>query len=280
VILLTGATGTVGSRVAARLLAAGQPLRLMTRHPDRIRDSAAEVVVGDYADPDALRSAFTGVRAALVVTNNPLRPEHDLRIAAAARECGVRHLVKLSAIAVQDPQAVDLITAWQRASEDAIRGYGAAWTMLRPRAFMSNALGWAPLIRDRGAVRVAHPDAAVACVDPDDIADVAALVLTGQGHHGKSYELTGPRALTAREQVVELSRVLRRPVRIEEITPEQALQDLEARYPPAVARALTESAALRASGRKARTAPAVAELLGRPARDFAQWAQDHGKDFD
>jgi uncharacterized protein YbjT (DUF2867 family) len=102
----------------------------------------------------------------------------------------------------------------------------------------------------------------------------------GQGHHGQSYELTGPRALTARRQAAELSRALRRPVRIEEITPEQELRDLEARYPSAVARALSAGTALRASGRKARTSPAVPELLGRPARDFAQWAQAHSKDFD
>jgi uncharacterized protein YbjT (DUF2867 family) len=101
VILVTGATGTVGRLVAERLSGTG-PLRLLTRDPRRapVTGPGTEAVGGDFDDPGSLREALTGVRSALLVTANPLAPDQDEKFVTAARTAGVRHVVKLSAQAV------------------------------------------------------------------------------------------------------------------------------------------------------------------------------------
>ncbi len=154
-ILLTGATGTVG-RLVARRLPAAEPVRLLARDPARAAAVAgphAEVVRGDFEDPAGLRRALTGVRSALLVTANPLTHAHDENFLTAARAAGVRHVVKLTTLSVTEPDATDLVTEWHRENERLLRASGLSWTLLRPRAFMSNTLGWARSIRAEGVVR-------------------------------------------------------------------------------------------------------------------------------
>ncbi|WP_329060496.1 NAD(P)H-binding protein [Streptomyces sp. NBC_01429] len=280
-ILLTGVTGTVGGLVAERLRT-DEPVRLLARDPGRITapaGSGTEVVSGDFADPTTLATALTGVRAALLVTCDPLAPAHDEHFVAAARRAGVRHVVKLSARAVAEPDATDLITRWQRDNEALLRASGLAWTFLRPRAFMSNTLGWARSIREEAVVRVFGGASPHAVVDPRDIADTAALCLTGTGHEGRVHTLTGPVAISAADQLAVLSDVLQRPLRLMELTRDQALRGLLARYPSPVAEALMESAVRRGSGAKARVEPTMERLLGRPATPYRGWAADHARAF-
>ncbi|MEV7682032.1 NAD(P)H-binding protein [Streptomyces sp. NPDC088341] len=302
-ILLTGVTGTVGRLVAERLrtpsaAAPEEPVRLLSRDPRRIAALAGprtEVVGGDFADPGSLAVALKGVRTALLVTADPLSPAHDEHFVTAARSAGVRHLVKLSAQAVAEPDATDLITRWQRDSEDLIRASGLGWTFLRPRAFMSNTLGWARSIRDEGVVRGMNGTSPNATVDPRDIADTAVLSLTdsdtdtvtdagagsgsGSGHTGRAYALTGPAAISPVQQVAVLSEVLERPLRFVEVTRDQAYEALCARYPVPVADALMEGAVRQRSGAKARVEPTVERLLGRPAGTYRSWAADHLRAF-
>ncbi|MFJ2178345.1 NAD(P)H-binding protein [Streptomyces sp. NPDC087851] len=276
-ILLTGVTGTVGRLVAERL-ATSEPVRLLSRDPRRLAALAGpgtEVVGGDFADPASLAAALSGVRAAFLVTSDPLAPVHDEHFVTAARRAGVAHVVKLSARAVAEPDAEDLITRWQRNAEDLLRASGVGWTFLRPRAFMSNTLGWARSVRDEGVVRAFHGASPNATVDPRDIAEVAALALTGAVLPGRAHPLTGPAAISAAEQVAVLSGLLRRPLRLVELTRDQAYEGLLARWPRPVADALLEGAARQASGAKARVEPTVRTLLGRPARPYRAWARDH-----
>ncbi|MEV0039223.1 NAD(P)H-binding protein [Streptomyces sp. NPDC050804] len=294
-ILLTGVTGTVGRLVAERFrtppaATSEEPVRLLSRDPRRIAaltGPRTEVVGGDFADPGSLAVALKGVRTALLVTADPLSPAHDEHFVAAARSAGVRHLVKLSAQAVAEPDATDLITRWQRDSEDLIRASGLGWTFLRPRAFMSNTLGWARSVRDEGVVRGMNGTSPNATVDPRDIADAAVLSLTGtgagsgsgSGHTGRAYALTGPAAISPVEQVAVLSEVLERPLRFVEVTRDQAYEALRARYPVPVADALMEGAVRQRSGAKARVEPTVETLLGRPAGTYRSWAADHLRAF-
>ncbi|MEE1798498.1 NAD(P)H-binding protein [Streptomyces sp. JV176] len=276
-ILLTGVTGTVGRLVAERL-ATSEPVRLLSRDPRRLAALAGpgtEVVGGDFADPASLAAALSGVRAAFLVTSDPLAPVHDEHFVTAARRAGVAHVVKLSARAVAEPDAEDLITRWQRSAEDLLRASGVGWTFLRPRAFMSNTLGWARSVRDEGVVRAFHGASPNATVDPRDIAEVAALALTGAVLPGRAHPLTGPAAISAAEQVAVLSGLLRRPLRLVELTRDQAYEGLLARWPRPVADALLEGAVRQASGAKARVEPTVRTLLGRPARPYRAWARDH-----
>ncbi|WP_344280338.1 NAD(P)H-binding protein [Streptomyces hebeiensis] len=280
-ILLTGVTGTVGGLVARRL-ATDEPVRLLARDPRRLTaltGPRTEAVGGDFTDRASLATALTGVRAAFLVTNDPLTHAHDENFVAAARAAGVRHVVKLSARAVDEPDATDLVTRWQRGNEDLIRSSGLGWTFLRPRAFMSNTLGWARSVREEGVVRVFGASSPNASVDPRDIADAAALCLTDGEPTARALALTGPAAISPVEQVAVLSRLLARPVRLEELTWGQARSRLLTRHPAPVADALMESAVRQRAGAKGEVDPTLATLLGRPARDYASWAADHRSAF-
>ncbi|MEU7132753.1 NAD(P)H-binding protein [Streptomyces sp. NPDC046261] len=280
-ILVTGASGTVGGATARLLTASGHAVRLLGRDAARLPDLGprAEAVTGDFADVAALRSAMTGIHAVLVVTGDPRLPGHDANVVRAAQDAGVRHLVKLSALAVTDPGAQDLITCWQRAAEERVRASGLGWTLLRPRAFMTNTLAWADGIRGSGTVRAWPADASNACVDPRDVAHVAARALTEDGHAGQAYALTGPAAVTARQQAELLGRALGRPLAFEELAPEQVRRAAEARYGAEVAQALLESAERQVQGAKSRVDPALEHLLGRPGRTFEEWAREHASLF-
>ncbi|MFD3700125.1 SDR family oxidoreductase [Streptomyces sp. NPDC058646] len=273
-ILLTGATGTVGREVV-RALPPGVEVRVMAREPARVEGApaTAETVPGDYGDPRSLRGALNGVRTAFLVTGG-VAGDEDARFLEAARAAGVEHVVKLSAAAVTDPLADDLITRWQRGTEDLLRASGMGWTLLRPRAFMSNTLSWAPSVRAEGVVRSLYGSSANSCVDPRDIADVAVGVLTDPGRHrGRAYTLTGPQAVTAVEQTAQLGELLGRPLRFEELEPERARSLWSGRHPAPVVEALLRSALRQRDGAKSGVEQTVLELTGRPARSFRDWAE-------
>ncbi|POX56992.1 NAD(P)-dependent oxidoreductase [Streptomyces sp. Ru71] len=278
-ILVTGATGTVGSLVAHRL-APRHRVRLLTRRPDRITVTGpyVEIAQGDYADKDSLRRALYGVRTAFLVTT-PVAATDDALFLAEARAAGVRHVVKLSAAAVQDVEARDLITRWQRTNEELLRESGLAWTLLRPRAFMSNTLSWRTSVCGDGTVRALHGTSANACVDPRDVAEVAVRALTAPGHAYRAYTLTGPRAIAAVEQTAILADVLQRPLRFEELALEEAREALLRRYPEPIARALLESAGRQQDGAKVRVADTVRQVTGHPPRSYETWAFDHRHAF-
>lgn len=233
-----------------------------------------EVVAADYADAESLAVVLRGVRAAFLVTNR-VGGADDESFVRAARDAGTRHVVKLSAAAVEDPGAEDLITEWQRSSEQLVRDSGMQWTFLRPRAFMSNALGWAPSVRAEGVVRALYGFSGNAIVDPRDVAMVAVRALVDGGHEGRAYTLTGPVAVTAKQQAEELEARIGRPVRFEELTFDQARKQLRAKYPVEVADALLRSAERQRAGYKVRTTGDVEKVLGRPARSFGEWVGDH-----
>ncbi|MFD9721166.1 SDR family oxidoreductase [Streptomyces sp. NPDC059076] len=278
-ILVTGATGTVG-RLVLEALPTGQAVRVLAREPAglTVPHPRVEVVRGGYGDETALLDALRGVRRALLVTSC-VAGDDDALFIRAALAAGVEQVVKLSAGAVSDPLADDLITRWQRASEEALVSSGIAWTLLRPRSFMSNTLSWASSIQAEGLVRALYGRSANACVDPRDIADVAVRALTEDGHAGRAYTLTGPEPLTAFDQTQQLGRILGRPLRLEELTPDQARAALLRRHPEAVVEALLSSALRQRAGAKALVGHTVRELTGREPRSFRDWAGDHAGAF-
>jgi uncharacterized protein YbjT (DUF2867 family) len=273
-ILVTGATGTIGREVVRRI-PADLVVRIMARDPGRVTGAgaAAEIVHGDFSDPASTAGVLRGVRTVFLVTNPG--GDDDQGFLQAARSAGVRHVVKLSAAAVADNRAGDLITRWQRRNEELLRGSGMEWTLLRPRAFMSNALSWAGSIRSDGAVRALYGASVNACVDPRDVAEVAVRALAEDGHAGRIHTLTGPESISAVEQTAQLAELLCRPLRFEELGPERARAALGARYPADIAEALLESAERGREGAKAGVDGTVAGLLGRPAGTFRGWAGDH-----
>ncbi|MBD0422095.1 SDR family oxidoreductase [Streptomyces sp. TRM S81-3] len=279
-ILVTGATGPVGREVA-HLLRGEPAVRILARDPGRVSVTGpgVETVRADYADHASLDQALRGVRAAFLVTNSVTDPD-DARFVQAAREAGVRHVVKLSMLAVTESGADDLITRTQRCNEAVIRDSGLDWTFLRARTFMSNTLSWAHGIRTEGVVRALYGTSRVACVDPRDIACVAVRALTEPGRHeGRSYALSGPEAISAAEQTAQLAEVVGRPLRFVELTRGEAEERLLRRHPRPVAEAFLASAERQRAGAKATVLPTVRHLMGRPARTFRDWAADHAAAF-
>ncbi|MFC8229149.1 NAD(P)H-binding protein [Streptomyces sp. NPDC057287] len=277
-ILVTGATGTVGREVA-RQLAADHAVRLMSRTPvcPSVPGPRVETAVADFARPGRLGRALSGVRAAFLVTSHPVEP-HDERFLEAAVAEGVSHVVKLSA-AVVDDDTEDFLTVRQRVTEEAVRSCGIAWTLLRPRAFMSNTLSWADRIGRDGTVGALYGSTPNAPVDPRDVARVAVRALTEGGHAGRTYTLVGPEELSARAQTRILGDVLGRRLRFREWTVREAREHLARRHPPRVVEALLQRADLQARGGKSLRGDALASLTGRAAGTFRGWADDHAHCF-
>ncbi len=279
-ILVTGATGTVGRLLVTDLVAAGADVRALSRTPERAGlPAGVEVVPSDLGRPETLPSALQGIERVFLLSGGPEGPEHDANLIAAAQQAGVGHVVTLSVLGA-DHGANDPITSWHLAGERAVTASGMAWTILRPGAFMSNALMWAPSIKAQGVVYAPFAHAKTAAVDPADIAAVAARALTEPGHEAKTYPLTGPELLAAADQVEALGAALGRPLRLVDVPPEAAKAAMvDSGMPAELADAVIASMAQAGTDHAMAVLPTVEQVTGRPARSFAEWAAAHLEAF-
>jgi uncharacterized protein YbjT (DUF2867 family) len=274
-ILITGATGHVGSELITALLPeqAGH-LRVLTRNPGAVFPEGTQKVIADLGDSD-LAPVLDSVEAVFLLTDGLSIAAHGQRLVAAATRAGVERIVKLSVFGVGHG-ASDLITSGHRSGEEAIRDSGIAWTFLRPTAFMSNALNWAPMITTDQVVRAPFAAGQAAVVDPADIAAVAAACLTQEGHDHRVYELTGPAPLSPSEQVAILSQVLDRDLRYAEADPaEMTAQLVSYGMPEKLAQAVIEQ--FRSTLEPYNSTPTndVTNITDRPARSFTDWTRAH-----
>ncbi len=278
-ILVAGATGTVGREVVAQLLAAGERVRAMTRDPGRAKfDAKVEVVAANLDKPGTLEKALAGVDRVFALSTGPQIGVHDANLARAAKKAGARHLVKLSVLSVGE--ARNIIAQWHEAGEKAIQDSGLAWTFVRPGMFMSNALGWARTVKSQGKVFANYREGKVPPIHPRDIAAVAVAALTSGGHEGKSYRLTGGEALSMNEQVQILSEVVGRPIEFVPISDDAARDGmLEAGMPPLMVEALVEIAGSVRSGKASEVLPTVEQVLGRKPLTWADWARENAAAF-
>src|SRR5215216_7230491 len=142
-ILVTGATGRVGSEVVRQLLAAGERPRAFTRDPDKARERLGEQVdpvAGDLAGPETIEAALAGVdRLFLLTTQSNRQPEWERGVIRAATHTGVAHLVKLSVFSA-DPRSPLQIARQHGQVEEALEGSGLAFTVVRPVFLMQNLL--------------------------------------------------------------------------------------------------------------------------------------------
>jgi uncharacterized protein YbjT (DUF2867 family) len=163
--------------------------------------------------------------------------------------------------------------------ERAIAAAGLDCTMIRPGMFASNVtFWWADAIRNGGVVRWPYGAAETAPIDERDIAAVVARALYQDGHAGGDYVLTGPESLSQAEQVSIIAETIGRPIRFEELSPDEFRRETEGRGRPPVVNMLLNAWGA-AIGQPAFVTSAVADIVGTPARTFRQWATDHAAAF-
>jgi NAD(P)H dehydrogenase (quinone) len=206
VILVTGATGTIGRFVVSGLIEAGTEFRATTRQ-DALPGSAPFLVRMDLEDRDSVEAALRGVDVAFLNSSqHPRMASHQSGLIDAAAEAGVRHVVKVSAgSAATGPDKPSWVGRAHAAIERRLERSGMEWTILRPNYFMQNLLGLAPAI-SAGALPMALDEHRLAPVDARDIAAVATAVLGDPlPHRARTYELTGPESLTPADIADRLS---------------------------------------------------------------------------
>jgi len=281
-LLVTGATGTTGMEVLRALKDRGVAARALVRDETKahhLRDLGFEPATGDLGDPRTLGPALDGVeRAYLVSPAGPMQSELEQTFLDAAKAAGVKHVVKLSVIGAS-PEAPLRFARSHATVEHALKESGMAWTLLRPTAFMQNTLAWGPQLHD-GTFYSPVPDAAVSIVDARDVAEVAAAALTDEAHEGKSYGLSGPEAVSYREQARRVFAAAGREVTVEEVPVEELKRELvRAGVPPWNAEGLAEQFELYAGGGATMVTSGVQDALGRPPRDLDTFATDHAEAF-
>ncbi|GIF07212.1 NAD(P)H-binding protein [Actinoplanes siamensis] len=269
--VVTGATGNVGRTLVSILARSGAAVTAVSRGrrpvavPDGVRYHRA-----DLEEPESLRRALAGADAMFLLVEGAGANLDGPEILNAAAAAGVKRIVLQSSQAVGTrPGAAS--HAPLHAIEDQVRRSSLGWTILRPGGFASNAFAWADSVRSDRTVAAPFGDVGLPVVDPDDIAEVAAMALRG-GHDGRTYELTGPALSTPRQRAADLAAALGEPIHFVEQSPAEARRQMLAFMPPPVVEG-TLAILGAPTGREQLTSPDVTEVLGRPPRTFAEWAR-------
>jgi uncharacterized protein YbjT (DUF2867 family) len=274
--LITGATGDIGSKVVEGMIRYGERPRVFVRDVEKAKarfGNRVDVSAGDLANAAALSAALEEVDALFLVNSGPQIPVRDEAVAKASKAAGVRHLVKLSSMDVQQGLAIG---AWHEQGEIAIRATGIPFTFVQPTGFMSNLLAWARSVKCEGVVRSATGEGRRAFIHSEDIAAVAVWVLTTGAYEGQSLPITGPEALTFRAATAKIGAAIGKPVTFVPISDEEARQrysaisgsDEETEAHVALWRAIRE-------GRLADVNDNVEQIVGRKPIALDQWIAEN-----
>jgi uncharacterized protein YbjT (DUF2867 family) len=282
-ITVFGATGTTGAPLVDALLAKGAKVRAVTSDPaklDALKAKGCEAVTANFTDPAALERACAGAERIYLVT-----PAHlDMRrwkanAIEAAKAAGVRHVVLATGLGAS-PKAKVTFGRWHSETQELLKQSGMDWTFVQPTYFMQNMLWLAPGIARDGHFSMPLGDSRIAWVDVRDIAAVGVAALTGEGHAGQAYPITGGAAISCAEMASILSEVCGRPIRFVD----QSLADaraamLAAGGNPKMVELNIEFYALAQTGKLAEVSDVVARITGRPPRSFGEFAADHAAAF-
>jgi uncharacterized protein YbjT (DUF2867 family) len=280
-ILVIGGTGNIGRHVVSQLVAGGARLRVMTRNPDAANfPPEVEVVRGDLTVPETLERCLQNVDKVFLVWVAPPGAADDAlhRIAEHAR-----HIVFLTAplktphpFFQQPNPSRDMAERIERLIEKS----GMEWTFLRAGLFAGNARHfWGPQIRAGGVVRWPYLDVHTAPTDERDLAAAASVALCEDGHAGAEYVVTGPQSLSQIEQLHLLGRAIGRPLRIEEMSPDEARVELLPILGSSTFIDMLLNAWAAAIGQPAFVTSTFAALTGAAPRTFGEWATDHAAEF-
>jgi uncharacterized protein YbjT (DUF2867 family) len=278
-VLVTGATGNIGSRVIQELRARGVPVRAFVRDPHRASAALGpdvDLATGDFAASASIRAALQGVDAVFLACGNlPPQVEYETNVIDAAARAGVRRLVKLSALGAEFGSPV-AFWDWHARIEQHLAASGVPAVILRPRYYMSNLLAFVETIRSAGAIFAPAEGVKVPMIDPRDVAATAAAVLSEHGHEGRTYELTGPEAITFHDVAAQVSGVTGRPTRFVPVPDAAALDGLlQAGLPDWMAENIVTVFAMLREDPAAQVTGVVHALTGRQPRHLAEFLAHH-----
>ena len=278
--LITGATGEVGSRVVWHLLERGIRPRVLVRKEGKalsLFGNRVDVRVGDLASPDSIRAAIKATDVVFLVNVGPEIPQRDKAAAMIFKEFGVRKIVKLSSLDVEQGLAIG---AWHEKGEVAIREVGIPFVFVRPTGFMSNLLAWVHSIKTEGIVRSSTANGRRPFIHPEDIAAVCVAAMLKDEYAGAALPITGPESLTFREATDIISESIGKPLSYSAISDEEARE----RYSrisgsPEETEAHVDLWRAIREGRLAATTDWVARILARKPIKLRQWARENVRSF-
>jgi uncharacterized protein YbjT (DUF2867 family) len=269
-ILVTGVTGTTGRHIVKQLLQKGKQIRALSRNPEKAHlPKEVELVKGDLNTPESMQNVFQDIEAVFLITSSmdsstPLQT--DPKIIEMAEKAGVKH--------------VTVLVGYEGPVEETLKNSTMKWTLLKPVEVMANILlDWKESIKSEGIVRDCFGDVLSARVHEEDIAAAAVASLIEENHHQKTYELTGPEALSRIEAVATISKGIGRNIVFEEWTEEEARQNwrnqgfedddieffvLMGKNPPEIGYTVV---------------PTVEQVTGRPAKTLAEWVSENKSQF-
>ena len=283
-ILVTGATGSVGGQLVRQLCATGAPVRALARTPERadtLRGYDCDVAIGEYEDADSLAHALRRVSKVFLVspTSERQRELEGNVIAACLAAATEPHIVKLAAAGVGAPGAPAVVANHAPIVEQ-LRTEDLPYTVLAPAHFMQNLVYTAATVQQSGELYFPAGDARIPHVDTVDVAAVAAHVLTSDGHAGKTYTITGPEALTYGEVADRMAAMIGREVKYVDVAPDEARDSLtRSGVSPWVAAALVELNLAYREGFAPEVTDEVEKAAGRPARTVDDFLADHRAAF-
>lgn len=281
-ILVAGATSTVGRELIKRLAKLGLPVRVLVRNPTKanINKVGVEAVTGDLAKPETLDAAFNKVeKTFLLFSDVPNQVEMECNFIDAAKRVHVSYFVRVSVIGADVNSPKPSFKA-QGLIERYLEEAGVPFTNLRPSSFMQNMTRFATTIKSEGAFYLPLKDVQAGLIDNRDIAAVAAVALTQSGHEGKTYTLTGPELLTYTQVAQKLSAAIGKPIKYVDVSSEEFKQRL-------INDGALEEDADKAVDRWSETGDGyfsfitndVAEVTKKSATTFDQFAHDYAHVF-
>lgn len=276
-ILVTGATGHVGTHLLRLLTQRGAALRALAHSSSSramIEGHGVEAVEGDFNRPETLERAMEGCdRVFLLSPPHPDQAVREMAAVDAAGRLGVDHVVALS-VTGAERESPSPFSRWHGEIDNHLLASGLPYTILRPSGFMQVHLFPVHTVTTQGAWYGMSGNGAHAYIDAEDVAAVAAEVLTSTGHMGQAYELTGPEAITMPQAATQLSEVLGRHVRYIDVPADQFRTSLADAGLPAW---LVEAAVLLygsiREGHLATVTNVVQQVAGRPPRDYRRFAE-------
>ena len=283
-ILITGATGNNGLEIVKLLSRTGVPCRALVRSIEKSGALAnlpgVRLVYGDFADPDALAPALEGIDRALLISSiDPRLPELQGNFILAAKRAGVRHVVKFSGMDA-DVHSEWRFLRWHAEAEKELENSGLAFTHLQPNQFMQVYLRFKDTIASQGKFYAASKDSRVSPVDVRDIAAVAVAVITGTGHEGKTYVITGPEALTYADVAQKLSAAVGKDVTYVDVPLEKAKQAiLDGGAPEWFAEGQMEQFRFRWQGKQSRVTSTIADAAKKEPTTFLDFAREFAPYF-